>query len=82
MITLEQMLLCGVHLGHNIKSWNPKMNRYIYGKRNNIHIIDLIQTYFCLEKVCSYLSTSRKNNKICGTILTNFSYFLLIKFVK
>lgn len=63
MITLEQMLISGVHLGHNVKHWNPKMNKYIYGRRSNIHIIDLIQTYFCLEKVCVYLSVARRNKK-------------------
>lgn len=65
MVTLEQMLISGVHLGHNVKSWNPNMSKYIYGKRGNIHIIDLIQTYFCLEKVCLFLNSARKNNKVC-----------------
>lgn len=39
-----QLLEAGVHYGHHKRRWNPKMARYIYGVRNNIHIIDLQQT--------------------------------------
>lgn len=35
----------GVHFGHHARRWNPKMSQYIYGKRDNIHIIDLQKTY-------------------------------------
>ncbi len=40
-ISIEQLLEAGVHFGHNISRWNPKMEQYIFGVRNNIHIIDL-----------------------------------------
>jgi len=40
-ITIEQLLQAGVHFGHNIRRWNPKMEQYIFGVRNKIHIIDL-----------------------------------------
>lgn len=63
MITLEQMLVSSVHLGHPIKQWNPKMSPYIYGERNGIHIIDLLQTLVCLKKVCNFLSTSTREGK-------------------
>ena len=43
-ITIEQLLEAGVHLGHKTLRWNPKMKRYIFGKRDSIHIIDLTQT--------------------------------------
>jgi small subunit ribosomal protein S2 len=41
---MRQLLEAGVHFGHQTHRWNPKMAPYIYGSRNNIHIIDLTQT--------------------------------------
>ncbi|HDK44762.1 MAG TPA: 30S ribosomal protein S2, partial [Actinobacteria bacterium] len=43
-VTMKQLLEAGVHFGHQTKRWNPKMEPYIYGARNGIHIIDLRQT--------------------------------------
>ena len=40
-ITIEELLESGVHFGHNVRRWNPKMEEYIFGVRNNIHIFDL-----------------------------------------
>ena len=40
-VTIEELLEAGVHFGHNIRRWNPKMEQYIFGVRNKIHIIDL-----------------------------------------
>jgi len=40
-INIQQLLEAGVHFGHHKKRWNPKMEKYIFGVRNNIHIIDL-----------------------------------------
>ena len=40
-ITIEQLLEAGIHFGHNTRRWNPKMEQYIFGVRNKIHIIDL-----------------------------------------
>jgi small subunit ribosomal protein S2 len=42
--TMRQLLEAGVHFGHQKHRWNPKMTPFIYGVRNNIHIIDLAQT--------------------------------------
>ena len=42
--TMRQLLEAGVHFGHQTHRWNPKMGTYIFGARNNIHIIDLAQT--------------------------------------
>jgi len=54
-LTIEQLLEAGVHLGHKTLRWNPKMKKYIFGKRDSIHIIDLTQTLeltnVALEKV-------------------------------
>ena len=54
-VTIQQLLEAGVHLGHKTLRWNPKMKKYIFGKRDSIHIIDLTQTLeltnAALEKV-------------------------------
>ena len=42
--TMRQLLEAGVHFGHSTRRWNPKMSPYLFGERNNIHIIDLQQT--------------------------------------
>ena len=47
--TMRQLLEAGVHFGHNTKRWNPKMKDYIFGVRNNIHILDLQQTVPMLD---------------------------------
>ena len=48
-IKIEDLLESGVHFGHNVRRWNPKMEEYIYGVRNNIHIFDLRITVECLN---------------------------------
>ena len=44
VVTMKQLLEAGVHFGHQTYKWNPKMKKYIFLKRNGIHIIDLKQT--------------------------------------
>ncbi len=43
-ITMRQLIESGVHFGHNARRWNPKMQQYIYGTREGVHIMDLTQT--------------------------------------
>ena len=43
-VSMRQMLEAGVHFGHQTRYWNPKMGPYIFGARNNIHIINLEHT--------------------------------------
>ena len=43
-VTIKQLLEAGVHLGHKTFRWNPKMKKYIFGSKDSIHIIDLVQT--------------------------------------
>ena len=43
-VTVKQLLEAGVHLGHKTFRWNPKMSKFIFGSKNSIHIIDLVQT--------------------------------------
>ena len=63
-ITIQQLLEAGVHLGHKTLRWNPKMKKYIFGKRDSIHIIDLTQTLelakVALEKVYETISNNGK----------------------
>ncbi len=63
-VTIQQLLEAGVHLGHKTLRWNPKMKKYIFGKRDSIHIIDLTQTLeltkVALEKVHSTITNSGK----------------------
>jgi small subunit ribosomal protein S2 len=47
--TLRQLLEAGVHFGHQTQRWNPRMEEFIYGERNGIHIMDLTQTVPMLD---------------------------------
>lgn len=79
MITLEEMLSSSVHLGHQVRQWNPKMSPYIYGERNGVHIIDLLQTLVCLEKSCSFLREERKKGKNFLIVSTKRQFASLIE---
>jgi len=63
-VTIHQLLEAGVHLGHKTLRWNPKMKKYIFGKRDSIHILDLTQTLelinIALEKVYNVISENGK----------------------
>ncbi len=54
--SMRQLLEAGAHFGHQTHRWNPKMDRYIYGSRNNIHIIDLSQTVPLLDQALKSVS--------------------------
>jgi small subunit ribosomal protein S2 len=54
--TMRQLLEAGVHFGHQAHRWNPKMSPYIFGARNNIHIIDLAQTVPMLHRALQAVS--------------------------
>lgn len=53
--TMRQLLEAGVHFGHTVRRWNPKMESFIFGKRNGIHILDLQQTYPMLHQALKAL---------------------------
>ena len=63
-VTIQQLLEAGVHLGHKTLRWNPKMKKYIFGKRESIHIIDLTQTLeltnIALKKVYDTITNNGK----------------------
>ena len=55
-LSLAQLLQAGVHFGHKAYRWNPKMFPYIYTERNNIHILDLVQTAQSLKRANAYVA--------------------------
>ena len=64
-VNIEELLESGVHFGHNVKRWNPKMEEYIFGVRNNIHIFDLRLTVEAINIALVKLhDTVKKNGKI------------------
>lgn len=60
--TMKELLEAGVHFGHQVKRWNPKMKRYIFGERNGIYIINLQETLKGLEDAYSYVRTVSGQN--------------------
>jgi small subunit ribosomal protein S2 len=54
--SMRQLLEAGAHFGHQSHRWNPKMSQYIFGTRNNIHIIDLAQTVPMLHRALQAVS--------------------------
>ncbi|HBF10048.1 MAG: 30S ribosomal protein S2 [Pseudomonadota bacterium] len=62
---MRDMLKAGVHFGHQTRYWNPKMDQYIFGARNNIHIINLEHTVKLLDEALAFVNNlTSKNNKI------------------
>ena len=59
--TMRQLLEAGVHFGHHTRRWNPKMDPYIFGKRNNIHIINLEKTVPMLYEALEAIQSIAKN---------------------
>ena len=59
--SMRQLLEAGVHFGHQAHRWNPKMAEYIFGTRNNIHIIDLTQTVPMLHRALQAVSDTVAN---------------------
>lgn len=63
--TMRQLLEAGVHFGHHTRRWNPKMEKFIFGKRNNIHILDLQQTVPMLYQALEVISqTAARGGRI------------------
>ena len=64
-VKIEDLLEAGVHFGHNVRRWNPKMENYIFGVRNNIHIFDLRITLEALNSsLVKIHETVSKSGKI------------------
>ena len=59
---IETLMSVGVHYGHKVKYWNPKMAKYIYAQRSGAHIINLGQTFVCLNKALEKVKEVIKDN--------------------
>lgn len=54
-VTMKELLEAGVHFGHQVRRWNPKMKEYIFGERNGIYIIDLQKTQKLFRDALSFV---------------------------
>ena len=63
VITMKQLLEAGVHFGHQTRKWNPKMKKYIFAARNDIHIIDMQLTANLIEEAYTFVCDSVKAGK-------------------
>ncbi|MCJ7792716.1 MAG: 30S ribosomal protein S2 [Candidatus Marinimicrobia bacterium] len=54
-ITLKDLLEAGAHFGHQARRWNPKMEAYLFGVRDGVHIFDLAKTKASLEKAADFV---------------------------
>ena len=63
VITMKQLLEAGVHFGHQTRRWNPKMKKYIFAARNDIHIIDLQLTANLIEEAYKFVVETVKAGK-------------------
>jgi small subunit ribosomal protein S2 len=65
-IGIRQLLEAGVHFGHQTRRWNPKMRRFIFGERDGIYIIDLLQTEELLQEARAFADNIARRG---GTVL-------------
>jgi small subunit ribosomal protein S2 len=61
VVTLRQLFEAGVHFGHNTRRWNPKMQTFLFGVRNNVHIIDLEQSVPMMQRALQALRDTAAN---------------------
>jgi small subunit ribosomal protein S2 len=62
-VSLEDLLNSGAHFGHQTKRWNPKMEEYLYGSDNGVHVFDLTKTKPLIEEALEFVSKSVKEGK-------------------
>jgi small subunit ribosomal protein S2 len=63
VISMKQLLEAGVHFGHQTRKWNPKMSKYIFNARNDIHIINLEDTVVLIDKAYDYIKEMASQGK-------------------
>ena len=66
MPSMQDLLEAGVHFGHQVRRWNPKMKPYIFTAREGLHVIDLVKTYQKLEEACDFV---KRIGEAGGTII-------------
>lgn len=57
-VTMKELLEAGVHFGHQVRRWNPKMKEYIFGERNGIYIIDLQKTQRMFREAINFVTNA------------------------
>lgn len=63
VISMKQLLEAGVHFGHQTRKWNPKMSKYIFNSRNDIHIINLEDTVVLIDKAYDFVKSMASEGK-------------------
>ena len=64
------MMAAACHFGHRVEKWNPKMRSYLHGKREGIHIFDLVKTAEMLDRACAFLNEAVKSGKTVLLVCT------------
>ena len=77
--TMKDLLEAGVHFGHQTQRWNPKMDKYIYGDKSGIHILDLRITYESLEKAQDFVQKLVANSGKVLFVGTNLKHKKLLR---
>ena len=62
-VTMKELLEAGVHFGHQVRRWNPKMKEYIFGERNGIYIIDLQKTQRMFREAITFVTNAIAEDK-------------------
>ena len=62
-VTMKELLEAGVHFGHQVRRWNPKMKEYIFGERNGIYIIDLQKTQRLFKEAVKFVTQQAMDGK-------------------
>ena len=81
-ISLKEMAKNAVHFGHPTQKWNPKMKKYIYGKKQGIHIFDLKKTAHALVNALDFLSNAARAKKTILFVGTKQQCHELLKEIK
>ncbi len=63
-VSLKDLIENGAHFGHQVKRWNPKMEEYIYGQKEGVHIFDLTKTKPKMEEALEFLKKSASEGKV------------------
>jgi len=78
MVKIQDLLESGVHFGHRVTKWNPRMAPFIFGERNGIHIIDLIQTLQYLNEISNFLKDFKRETVRLGERTSRPKEILLV----
>ncbi len=63
-VSLEELVKAGAHFGHQPRRWNPKIEPYLYGEKDGVHVFDLTKTKVLLEEALEVLKNASKEGKI------------------